>query len=153
MLAPQTIGGQMKIALAADHGGYRLKEYIKRRLKERGADILDLGAYSEEPTDYPIYGKLCGDAVSNGDADKGIVFCGSGIGISIAANKVKGIRCALCTSVRMAQFAKRHNDANVLALGERILEEEEAAKIVDSWLDAEFEGGRHQSRVDILNSI
>lgn len=143
----------MKIALAADHGGYELKLKVKDYLLQKGYDVLDLGCFSEESVDYPNYGKACGEAVVNGDAEKGIVICGTGIGISIAANKVKGVRCALCTSLFMAEMSRKHNDANVLALGGRILETELALDIVQVWLTTEFEGGRHQRRVDLLNSI
>ena len=143
----------MKIAVAADHGGYKLKEKVKEHLLERGIEVEDLGTHSEESVDYPIYGKLCGEAVASGQADLGVVVCGTGIGISIAANKVHGIRCGLCTSVEMAHLTKQHNNANILALGGRTTEPELALKIVDEWLDTEFEGGRHQRRVDMLDQM
>lgn len=125
----------MKIAVAADHGGYKLKEKVKEHLLERGIEVEDLGTHSEESVDYPIYGKLCGEAVASGQADLGVVVCGTGIGISIAANKVHGIRCGLCTSVEMAHLTKQHNNANILALGGRTTGEELAMEIVDEWLD------------------
>lgn len=143
----------MKIALAADHGGFELKEHIKNHLMSREIEIIDLGTNSSESVDYPEYGKACGEAVVQGKADRGIVFCGTGIGVSIAANKVKGVRCALCTNVFMAEMTKKHNDANVLALGGRVIDQELAIKIVETWLDASFEGGRHQRRVDMLNDM
>ncbi len=144
----------MKIALASDHGGFELKEDIKRNLLSKGYEILDLGTNNgNESVDYPNYGKACGEAVMAGEADKGIVFCGTGIGVSIAANKVKGVRCALCTSVFMAEMASCHNDANVLALGGRTTELETALEIVKTWLNTKFEGGRHQRRVDLLNQM
>lgn len=143
----------MKIAVASDHGGYLLKETVKKHLEDRGIEVLDLGTHSEESVDYPVYGKLCGETVANGEADLGVVCCGTGIGISIAANKVKGIRCGLCTSVEMAHLTKQHNDANILALGGRTTAPELALAIVDEWLDTEFEGGRHQRRVDMLNEM
>lgn len=143
----------MKIALAADHGGYELKEKVKVHLQQIGHEVLDLGCYVEESVDYPNYGKACGEAVMRGDAERGVVFCGTGIGVSIAANKVKGIRCALCTSLFMAEMASKHNHANILALGGRILETELALGIVDMWLTTEFEGGRHQHRTDMLDSM
>lgn len=143
----------MKIAVASDHGGFALKEKVKEHLIERGFDIEDLGTHSEESVDYPVYGKACGEAVASGKADLGVVVCGTGIGISIAANKVKGIRCGLCTSVEMAHLTKQHNNANILALGGRTTEPELALKIVDEWLDTEFEGGRHQRRVDMLDQM
>lgn len=144
----------MKIAMASDHGGYLFKETIAGYLlgMGKGYEILDLGTNSMESVDYPEYGFKCAEAVASGKADRGIVICGTGIGISIAANKVKGIRCALCTSTEMAELARKHNDANMLALGGRILEAVDAIEIVQTWLDTEFEGGRHQRRVDMLNN-
>lgn len=142
---------RMKIAIAGDHGGYELKEVIKEYLTGREIDVLDLGTDSTESVDYPIYGKACGEAVASGKADRGIVCCGTGIGISIAANKVKGIRCALCTDVTMAELTRKHNDANMLALGGRTTGRQTALDIVKAWLDTEFEGGRHQRRVDMLD--
>lgn len=143
----------MKIAVASDHGGFKLKEAVKEHLLERGLEVLDLGTNSEESVDYPAFGKACGEAVVGGQADAGIVVCGTGIGISIAANKVKGVRCGLCTSVEMAKLTKQHNNANVLALGGRTTETGLAMEIVDAWLDTEFEGGRHQRRVDMLDQM
>ncbi len=141
----------MRIAIASDHGGYELKEEIKNLLRERKHQIVDLGTNSTESVDYPEYGKACGEAVASGKADRGIVCCGTGIGISIAANKVKGVRCALCTDVTMAELTRKHNDANMLALGGRTTGRQTALDIVAAWLDTEFEGGRHQRRVDMLN--
>lgn len=143
----------MKIAVASDHGGFALKEKVKEHLMQRGFEVEDLGTNSEESVDYPAYGKACGEAVASGKADLGVVVCGTGIGISIAANKVKGIRCGLCTSVEMAHLTKQHNNANILALGGRTTEPGLALKIVDEWLDTEFEGGRHQRRVDMLDQM
>ena len=148
-------GRTMIIALASDHGGYALKEEIKRHLKEKDKEIkiVDLGTHSEESVDYPVYGKACGEAVASGKADCGIVCCGTGIGISIAANKVKGVRCGLCTSVEMAHLTKEHNNANMIALGGRTTEPELACRIVDEWLDTEFAGGRHKRRTDMLDEM
>ena len=143
----------MKIAMASDQGGYALKEQVKQHLLERGVEVEDLGTHSEDSVDYPVYGKLCGQTVASGKADLGVVVCGTGIGISIAANKVKGIRCGLCTSVEMAHLTKQHNNANVLALGGRTTKPELAMAIVDEWLDTEFEGGRHQRRIDMLDEM
>ena len=142
-----------KIAVASDHGGYLLKEKVKKHLMDRGFEIIDLGTDSEESVDYPVYGKACGEAVTSGKADLGVVVCGTGIGISIAANKVKGVRCGLCTSVEMAHLTKQHNNANILALGGRTTEPELALKILDEWLDTEFEGGRHATRVGMIMDI
>lgn len=143
----------MKIAIASDHGGFELKETIKNHLLERSAEVIDLGTDSENSVDYPEYGRLCGETVASGKADLGIVVCGTGIGISIAANKVHGIRCGLCTSTEMARLTKQHNNANVLALGGRTTEPALAIDIVDTWLDTRFEGGRHQRRVDMLDNM
>ena len=143
----------MLIAIASDHGGFRLKETIRKYLAERGEKVVDLGTSSEESVDYPIYGKACGEAVASGKAERGIVVCGTGIGISIAANKVKGIRCGLCTSVEMAQLTRQHNNANILALGGRTTDPELALQIVDAFLDTEFEGGRHKRRTDMLDEM
>lgn len=143
----------MNIAIASDHGGFKLKEQIIDHLIKRGISVMNLGTDSEESVDYPIYGKACAEAVASGAAELGIVVCGSGIGISIAANKVDKIRCGLCTSVEMAHLAKQHNNANMIALGGRITEPELAFKIVDEWLDTEFEGGRHKRRVDMLDNL
>ena len=143
----------MIIALASDHGGYKLKETIKAHIIEKGIKFMDLGTNSEDSVDYPFYGKKCAEAVANREADLGIVCCGTGIGISIAANKVKGIRCGLCTSVEMAHLTKQHNNANMIALGGRTTEPELAIKIVDEWLSTEYEGGRHQKRVEMLDKM
>jgi len=141
------------IAIASDHGGFELKEEVIKKLKAAGYEINDMGTYSEESVDYPNYGKICGEEVANGKAERGIVICGSGIGVSIAANKVKGIRCALCTSEIMAELAAKHNKANLLALGGRLTEKDLAFKIVDKWLNTDFEGGRHERRVNLLNNM
>ena len=143
----------MLIAIASDHGGFALKETIKEYLRERGDKIVDLGTTSEESVDYPIYGKACGEAVASGKAERGIVICGTGIGISIAANKVKGVRCGLCTSVEMAELTRQHNNANMLALGGRTTDPQLALDIVRTFLDTEFEGGRHKRRTDMLDEM
>lgn len=143
----------MKIAVAADHGGYELKREVTDHLIARGEDVIDLGTDSLESVDYPVYVVSCAEALVSGGADLGIVICGSGIGISIAANKVRGIRCALCTSVEMAHLARQHNNANILALGGRTTDKDLALAMVDEWLDTQFEGGRHQRRVDMLDKL
>jgi len=140
----------MKIILAADHGGFELKEIIKDYLSEK-YEIEDLGTYSTSSVDYPDYGIKAGKAVINGVADKAIVFCGTGIGISIAANKVPGIRAALCHNVEYAKLSRQHNDANILALGGRFLSPQEAINIVEAWLNTDFEGDRHQKRLNKIN--
>lgn len=141
----------MKIVLASDHGGFTLKEEVREHLEQKGLAFEDIGTDSEESVDYPVYGRKAAEAVARGEYDRGIIFCGTGIGISIAANRVKGARCALVTSVLMAKMARMHNDANMIALGGRILDKETALEIVDAFLSTEFEGGRHQRRIDMLN--
>ena len=143
----------MIVAIAGDHGGFALKQRIREHLIERGIKIADLGTDSEESVDYPEFGKACAQAVASGKADRGIVICGTGIGISIAANRIRGIRCGLCTSAEMAELSRKHNNANMLAMGGRITSVEDAIRITDAWLDTEFEGGRHSRRVDMLDSI
>ena len=140
----------MKIAIGSDHGGFELKEKVVKLLTEKGYEILDLGCNSIESVDYPKYGRLVGEAVVEKKADKGIVICGTGIGISIAANKVKGVRAALCTNTTMARLTREHNDANVLAMGGRIVGDVLALEMVEIFLTTEFEGGRHQKRIDLL---
>lgn len=142
----------MKIALGADHGGFELKEKIKRHLKNKGYEILDLGTHSLESVDYPSYGHNVGKAVVEKKANFGIIVCGTGIGISIAANKIKGVRAALCTNTTMAQLTREHNNANILALGGRIIGDLLALEMVDIFLNTEFLGGRHAKRVDSIEN-
>ncbi len=136
----------MKIAIGCDHAGYKLKEEVKGFLTEH--EVIDLGTNSEESVDYPDFGKAVGRAVAGGEADYGIVICGSGIGISIAANKVDGIRCALCSEPLSAKLSRLHNNANVLAMGARLIGVEMAKEITQVFLSTEFEGGRHERRVN-----
>ncbi len=135
------------IAIASDHAGFALKSMIADELRAAGHVVLDLGTHGEASVDYPDYGFALGHAVARGDAAHGIAVCGSGIGISIAANRVPGVRAALCTSGLMARLARQHNDANVLALGSRIIGIEVARDCVDQFLNTAFEGGRHATRV------
>jgi ribose 5-phosphate isomerase B len=139
------------IAVAADHAGYALKVQIADELRAAGHEVLDLGTGSEASVDYPDYGRAVGEAVASGRADRGIAVCGSGIGISIAANRVPGARAALCTSGLMARLARQHNDANILALGSRIIGIEVARDCLNQFLNTAFEGGRHASRVAKLD--
>lgn len=144
----------MKIGFGSDHGGYDLKLKIMEALsKEEGYELFDYGSFEGERVDYPDYAKKTADAVVNKDVDLGILFCGTGIGISIAANKVKGIRCALLSDCFSAQMAKEDNNANMIALGGRVLGEELAIKIVKSFLNAEFQGERHQKRLDKISKM
>jgi ribose 5-phosphate isomerase B len=140
----------MKIAIGSDHGGFELKEKVIKFLIGNGYEILDLGCNSMDSVDYPKYGRLVGEAVVEKKADRGIVICGTGIGISIAANKVKGVRAALCTNTTMARLTREHNDANVLSMGARMVGDILALEMVDIFLTTEFEGGRHQKRIDQL---
>ena len=141
------------IALACDHAALEFKEEIKAFLKERGLEYKDFGTDSADSCHYPIYAARAAKAVANGECDRGIVICGTGIGMSIAANKVKGIRCALCNDPYSAQMTRAHNDSNVLALGARVIGIELAKMIVAVWLDTPFEGGRHQTRIDMVSDI
>lgn len=143
----------MKIALGSDHGGYLLKEEIKNWLAEKGLEFKDCGTYSADSCDYPDIGLAVGKAVSSGEYDKGIVICGTGIGISISANKVRGIRAALCHDTFSARMSREHNDANILALGERVIGRGLALDIVEVWLKSSFAGGRHQRRVEKIVGI
>lgn len=141
------------IAMAADHGGYELKNILIDYLAKKGHSIINLGTDTADSVDYPDYAKKCCDAVTSGKADFGILVCGTGVGISIAANKIDGIRCGLCPSKEIAALVKQHNNANVIALGGRFTAAEDAKDIVDSYMQAEFEGGRHQSRVDKIMNL
>ena len=143
----------MKIAIGCDHGGYLLKQDILIWLEEHDIDFEDVGCYNTDSVDYPIYGEKVAHLVSSGECDKGIVICTTGIGISIAANKVKGIRCALCSDSLSAEMTRRHNDANIIAMGAGIVGPNLARRMVEVFLNTEFEGGRHARRVALLDSI
>ena len=139
------------IGIGSDHGGFELKEIIKKHLESRGEQYRDYGTYSEASCDYPVYGRAVAKAVAAGDCDRGIIICGTGIGISIAANKVPGIRAALCSDCFSAQATREHNDANILALGARVLGQGLALKIVDTFLDTPFSGDdRHSRRISMI---
>src|SRR3954465_13735478 len=143
----------MRIAIGADHAGYELKEKIKEYLSKQGHDLQDEGTNSTESVDYPDFARKVGEDVAARSVDLGILVCGSGIGMAIAANKVPGVRAANVSSEYEAQMSRQHNDANVLAIGSRILDEGTAEEIVDRWLKAQFAGGRHQKRVDKIMQI
>ncbi len=143
----------MKIAIGADHAGFEIKEKIKRQLEEMNLEVADLGTHSGDSVDYPDFGAAVGREVASGKAEQGIVVCGSGIGIALAANKIRGVRAAQAWSEETARLARRHNDANVLSIGARVLPEEEIPKIVAAWFEADFEGGRHQNRVDKISAL
>ena len=143
----------MKIAIGNDHTAVDLKNTISDYLKELGYEVINLGTDSRESCDYPVYGEKVGRAVADGQADLGIAICGTGVGVSLAANKVKGIRACVCSEPYTAKLSRMHNNSNVLAFGARVVGDELAKMIVKEWLDAEFEGGRHQRRVDMIMEI
>ncbi len=143
----------MKIAIGCDHVGFILKDTVINHLKERGITVVDKGTYDESRTDYPIYGRAVAEAVSKGDVDLGIVFCGTGVGISIAANKVKGVRSVVCSEPYSAKLSREHNNTNVLSFGSRVVGSELAKMIIDNWLDAKFEGGRHSVRIEMISAM
>lgn len=143
----------MKIAIGSDHAGFKYKEEIKNYLISKGYEVIDKGTYSEESTDYPIYARAVAEEVSQKNVDKGIVICGTGIGVSITANKVPGVRAALCTNEFMARLARQHNDANVIAVGARVIGLEHAIAIIEAFLKTQFEGGRHERRVHLIDEI
>ena len=140
-------------AIASDHGGYQLKEHIKAYLAAKGITCEDFGTNSTESCDYPIFGRAAAEAVASGRCEKGIVICTTGIGISIVANKVKGIRCALCSEPLSAELCRQHNNANMLAMGAGIVGPNLAQRIVDTFLATEFEGGRHARRVGLITEM
>jgi len=137
----------MKISLGSDHAGFRYKEKVKELLRQLGHEVTDFGTFSEEPVDYPLFIRPAAEAVAQGKCERGIVFGGSGNGEAIAANKVRGVRCALCWNEETARLSRQHNDANVLSMGERVIPEETALAIVRVWLTTAFEGGRHANRI------
>jgi len=141
------------IVIGSDHGGLSLKSALNSYLTRRGLEVLDAGTNGDASVDYPDYGQKVSETVIAGQADLGILICGTGIGMSIAANKIPGIRAALVTDVFMARMAKEHNNANVLVLGGRVLDEQKACDLVGAWLDAAFEGGRHQNRLDKITEL
>ncbi len=143
----------LKISLGCDHGGYALKEVLKAHLESKGVAVQDFGCHSPDSCDYPAYAQAAAQAVAQGQADFGVVVCTTGIGVSICANKVKGVRCALCHEPWSAQMTRRHNDANMLAMGAGMVGPNLAERIVDVFLSTPFEGGRHQRRVDLISDL
>lgn len=141
------------IIVASDHAGFKLKAFIKKELEKRSIPVEDVGVFSEERSDYPAYIARAAVKVASGAFRRGIVVCGSGIGASIVANRFKNVRAALCVTPEMAELSRRHNDSNVLAMGERITSEETAAKILSVWLDTPFDGGRHETRVRQIDTV
>lgn len=143
----------MKIAIGCDHTAIDLKETIKKHLQDMGHEVEDVGTYSKESCDYPLYGFKVANKIKNGEAERGVLICGTGVGISLAANKVKGIRAVVCSEPYTAKMARMHNNAQIVAMGARVVSDGLATDIVDAFMNAEFEGGRHQRRVDILSRI
>lgn len=143
----------MKIGIGNDHSAFALKQTIKAYLESQGHEVVDYGAYSAERSNYPEFGEKVARAIVRGEVERGVLICGTGVGISIAANKVKGIRAAVCSEPVTASFVRRHNDAQIIAFGARIVGEEMAKAIVDAYFGASFEGGRHQTRIDMLMDI
>lgn len=143
----------MKIGIGSDHGGFELKEHIKKFLDEQGVEYIDYGTKTLDSVDYPEYGFKVAEAVKSGECDKGIVVCGTGIGISISCNKVPGIRCALCGDTYSARMSIEHNNANILALGGRVVGKDLATEIVSVWLKAQFQAGRHERRINKISDI
>jgi len=143
----------MKLAVGSDHGGLELKLAVAEMLRQRGIDVTDFGTLSDDSVDYPDFGAKVARAVASGEADLGVVVCGTGIGISISANKIPGIRAALVHDEFTAQMAKEHNNANILAMGGRVLSPEQGVKLVEIWLDSEYQGGRHQRRLDKIAAL
>lgn len=141
----------MRIALASDHAGYRYKQRLAVLLAGWGHEVVDFGAHSEEPSDYPAFVRPAALAVARGECDRGVVLGGSGNGEAIVANRVRGVRCTLCWSVESASLARQHNDANVLSLGQRLVAENELEAIVRTWMDTAFEGGRHVRRLSMID--
>jgi len=147
------VGAAMKVALGADHAGLELKEALKAWLIEHGHQVLDFGTYSPESVDYPDYALQVGEAVTEGKAERGLLVCGTGVGMAMTANKVPGIRAAFCPDLFTARLSREHNDANVLALGGRLMGRELATEILQVWLTTPFTGGRHQRRVEKISQI
>lgn len=141
----------MKISIGSDHAGFQYKEAIKEYLTKLGHEVLDKGTYTPESCDYPVFIRPAAEAVASGEAERGIVLGGSGNGEAIVANRVRGVRCALCWSIESAELGRKHNNANVISIGQRMVSEELALKIVQTWLDTPFEGGRHQKRIEQID--
>lgn len=143
----------MKIAIGNDHAAVELKNIIKEHLEAQGHEVINVGTDTNASCDYPVYGEKVGRLVASGEAEAGVLICGTGVGISIAANKVKGVRACVCSEPYTAKLSKMHNNANIIAFGARVVGSEMAKMIVDTWLETEYEGGRHQRRVDMLDAM
>ncbi len=143
----------MKIAIGNDHAAVELKNIIKEHLEAKGYEVINVGTDTNDSCDYPAYGEKVGRLVASGEAEAGVLICGTGVGISIAANKVKGVRACVCSEPYTAKLSKMHNNSNIIAFGARVVGSEMAKMITDTWLETEYEGGRHQRRVDMLDAI
>lgn len=143
----------MRIAIGCDHVGCELKNKVIEHLEKKGIDVIDVGTNNNERTDYPIYGKKVGEMVVSNECDKGILICGTGVGISLAANKIPGVRAVVCSEPYSALLSRQHNNTNILSMGARVVGSDLAIMIVDSWLSGEFEGERHQKRIDMIGNI
>lgn len=143
----------MKIAFGSDHAGYDYKEMLMARARELGHEVIDMGTHSEERCDYPVYGHAAAKAVKAGEADRGVLVCGTGFGISLAANRMKGIRCVNASEELTVKMARRHNDANMLSVGERIVGRDKAVSLMETFFDTEFDGGRHALRVEMIDTL
>ena len=143
----------MKIAIGNDHAAVELKNIIKEHLEGQGHEVINVGTDTNASCDYPVYGEKVGRLVASGEAEAGVLICGTGVGISIAANKVKGVRACVCSEPYTAKLSKMHNNSNIIAFGARVVGSEMAKMIVDTWMETEYEGGRHQRRVDMLDAI
>ena len=141
------------IAVGCDHGGLNLKNAIVKYLEDNNIEYKDFGTYTDESVDYPVYGYKVAKEIAEGRAEKGVLCCGTGIGISMAANKVKGIRAAVCTNEFMAEFTRKHNDSHIICMGGRVIDEKTAVRLTDIFLHTEFEGGRHQNRINMITDI
>jgi ribose 5-phosphate isomerase B len=143
----------MKIGIGSDHAGFQYKEQIRAHLQSLGHKVRDFGTFSDAPVDYPLFIRPVAEAVARGECERGIVLGGSGNGEAITANRVKGVRCALCWNVKSARLGRHHNNANVISLGERMMSLKTALEIVDTWLETPFDGGRHQHRIDLIDEL
>lgn len=143
----------MKLAIGCDHAGFEMKEYLRRELEKEGHQVIDVGTYSAESADYPIYAVKCGQEIINGNAELGVLVCGSGIGISIAANKVKGIRCGIGYNLEVAKLMRMHNNCNIIAFGARFMEKSDVLERVHAFIETPFEGGRHERRVCMMSEL
>jgi ribose 5-phosphate isomerase B len=143
----------MKIAVGSDHAGFEYKEKIRDFLKKLGHEVTDFGTHSNEPVDYPVFIRPVAEAVASGKVERGVVLGGSGNGEAITANRIRGVRCALCWNPESARLARQHNNANVISLGQRMMSPETALELVKVWLDTPFEGGRHQRRIELIDAV